>query len=403
MRGIETRRYRFDILTPLHIGSGESVTRADYVRLGSTIAVVNPDKLAYLLKDEGLVADFISMFSAQKDRFSLNEFLRTYRLLDPETIRSFTDYTLHVIDSPDDKISGFIRGIDSQPFVPGSSIKGALRVAFLYNLLKSNEHLRMKLLEDPVRKMMEGYENRLKEISRLKEKREIIREKRRLKRELKRQADRITKGIENLLNGFKFPSKSGRPNSPNTDIMRVLRVKDSAYMPASSLSLIRVDVVRAKTGKKVVTAFVEALMPGATFEVEMEIDHDLMDYFRRNNRRSHYNIPFEGYERLIKDPFAASREMIEDFFRHEKESIKDSALMSKLSAVETGAPNFRFGWGQGILSTSLFMLLPEDLRRKVRNAFHKDVGDVEAPLTRKVHRGTMLGFCRVEEIQDARW
>ena len=127
------QKYKLETITPVHIGSGETLNHIDgyyangrwyHIDLGKVLAHPNADINA--LTSEMSQRDF-----RWSDYFSRHNMdaaaLSTYNILcaqSPET----TD------------IREAIKSVDNRPYIPGSSIKGALRTALLSDLINNVEN-----------------------------------------------------------------------------------------------------------------------------------------------------------------------------------------------------------------------------------------------------------------------
>ena len=136
------QNYQLDIVTPVHIGSGETLNHIDgyyangqwyYIDLESVLAHPSAD-LNALTSEMG-----------RRD-FRWEHHLRQ-RNIDPTEVSM---YSLSCPQSPEEvEIREAIKGIHDQPFIPGSTLKGAIRTALLGEILsvsdkiyeKSRDHL----------------------------------------------------------------------------------------------------------------------------------------------------------------------------------------------------------------------------------------------------------------------
>lgn len=145
---------RMETLTPVHIGCGEVLSRySDYVFKNYYVHYIDHDKLENTLfqldGDGKLIDEFVEVIRSQSgdsrsNRYDLKQFL-TDNKLDME------EYTYLKIKSSDEikeEIHKSIRS-GSQPIIPGSSVKGAIRTALLYSHLQSNDY--------DLKKMEKGY------------------------------------------------------------------------------------------------------------------------------------------------------------------------------------------------------------------------------------------------------
>ena len=150
-------------------------------------------------------------------------------------------------------------------------------------------------------------------------------------------------------------------------------------------------VIDTKNAKMQAPIGLEVIKPGTSFEVEIAIDTNLLYYYRKS-----LNLPglsFDLYEKLIMDPLKATSTFTNEILRHEEKSKFHPEFKGFLKIPN--APNFRLGWGQGLLSTSLFLLLPDHLKAQVRRIFFRNM-ITNDPITRKISDHKLLGFCHVE-------
>ena len=380
---IEKRRYRFRVLSPLHIGSGEIFLPAiDFVSLEKQIFVLDQVSLFKEMSARGISFSFIREFSNRGRKFELGVFLKRYGLFHVDFLKRVSRYRLEVSGSPRE-IHAFIKSM-GRPYIPGSSVKGAIRVGMLYQILKGlgQDFLRRELWE-PLERKIDG----LKTLSGDKR-----------KRERKRLRQRIGYFIDRFLWAFRL--KEDKDN-PHTDLLRCLKVSDSPPLDLASLSVTSVQVKKLN-GQGSVATWVEVLKPGTTFTLTVEIDRELLNLFKKDNPSIKFSsgktgISFkfdELYERLFEEPLSPAVQMVNDLLQEERQRLPE-----KWFQFGERQPNFRFGWGQGLLSTTVFLLLPSNLRKKLRNELFKDEGNAEAPLTRKISTEGLFGFCHVVRLQ----
>lgn len=121
------------IKSPIHIGNGDKLTKFDYLVEGKSLTVLNFDKLVSLVyKDEKSINLLLN--SVEKGE-GLNFFLVKKYI---DKIKKYTiiaDFEKFNINK---EIHTFIKTSGYKPYIPGSEIKGAVRTAILYNILKDN-------------------------------------------------------------------------------------------------------------------------------------------------------------------------------------------------------------------------------------------------------------------------
>ena len=134
---------------PVFIGSGKSYVKKEYVFLTPRFARVSCDevmlldetKFFHLLLERKLEEKYIQfMLGAQTD---LYRFLTAECCLSLNDIRAVSRYSIAAADALDaehslKEINAFVRGADGRVYVPGSSVKGALRTAILTDWILSD-------------------------------------------------------------------------------------------------------------------------------------------------------------------------------------------------------------------------------------------------------------------------
>jgi len=119
-------------LSPLFIGSGEKLRKSEYLynKNNRKATIINQSKLVEELQKKNLLDEFIKEVIEKKE--NLYRFLSRYQL--PTT---FHKYTLFLVDTehskPINDLSMFAKNGLGEVYVPGSSLKGALRTCMLNN------------------------------------------------------------------------------------------------------------------------------------------------------------------------------------------------------------------------------------------------------------------------------
>ena len=156
-----------DVCTPLFIGSGEKITKLDYVYQPSNgmVYMLDEAKWASFLKRARLMNDFASQVALGK-RFSLDSYLKNHRELAARLHTS--DIVMELKrrgvfhegipayvtgkNPNDNDIVTFARNGLGERYIPGSSLKGAFRTAILaYVLLNIDRTKCYNKLEDATR------------------------------------------------------------------------------------------------------------------------------------------------------------------------------------------------------------------------------------------------------------
>lgn len=131
-------KMKLETITALHIGSGDILQKdSDFVfgkdaEERSVVYVINPRKVLSLIGEENVDAWTVAIENGR----STEDIVKLYA---PKA--SITDYLQHAIDSylsrPAQQIKEFIRDGFDRPYIPGSSIKGAIRTAVLSSIAQA--------------------------------------------------------------------------------------------------------------------------------------------------------------------------------------------------------------------------------------------------------------------------
>ena len=271
---------------------------------------------------------------------------------------------------------------DAQPYIPGSSIKGALRTGLLFSLLLQEDKLRNAAWAEV---SLIINDNRLRDknsaFARLAQKLEIV-----------------------LLHRLKIPKNEYSAElmpqaSMNCSIMKGLSVSDS-YSSGKTIPVIvqkREAVYIVKTGQvktKNLTLFRECLPPGAHQHFSITLDKAVFG-----------GIGITSAAELIK-----RQRDFTDFVLQREKIIFGQALKQEFARAENA--NLFLGSGSGFLSKSLLLALAPDQKSFtdaaaviLHNNFYKHahlrLDKFAAPRglqTAKTHKGiTLMGVCAVTE------
>jgi CRISPR-associated protein Csm5 len=139
----------FRVLTPVHISSGQTLTKYEFIIKGSKFQFYSFDEIINYI-DSKEIAKFL--FDT-----GLEEFFKHYNL----NIKPTYEIPFH--GTSKDKVYEFIK-LKNRVYIPGSSIKGAIRTAYLYRIIKNDVNLRNKFLNAIIRRDKDFYRYMEKEI-----------------------------------------------------------------------------------------------------------------------------------------------------------------------------------------------------------------------------------------------
>ncbi len=133
--------YRLKTITPIHIGNGNKLTNLDFIQEGNLIHVISFDKYISLLNEEQLnrlenILQYKQLNDLSKEvRKHLKECLKYRTRLETLTKNNNIQEIVEHIKTTFNKNGEY--GI----YIPGSTIKGFIRFAILYKMIKENPNI----------------------------------------------------------------------------------------------------------------------------------------------------------------------------------------------------------------------------------------------------------------------
>jgi CRISPR-associated protein Csm5 len=140
---LRTTPLTLECLSPVHIGAGDRLGPLDFVREGGRVLVMDQDKFLAHLGNTPALSDAYMRF-CEGDRPALVDYLRTTRI----PASDFTAYALRVVGSVGRDILTFIKAPNGGVFIPGSSVKGAIRSALLHWVVSEQEPVRQAIIRE---------------------------------------------------------------------------------------------------------------------------------------------------------------------------------------------------------------------------------------------------------------
>ncbi len=245
------RELTIQVLTPLHIGCGEKLRRHSFVQEGRSLLVLDEDKLLDWARASEKNATVLEDFAEEAD-LPLDAFFKQQHL----PAHRYMAYRVPVVSGEPRELQLFIKAPGHQPYVPGSSLKGAVRSGLLRGALLGDEEMRM-------------------------------------------QAGKVAGGLayrgedSDDLQAVLFVPSADVPEGrrPNYDLMRTLAFSDSTPAPAGALEVCEVKVLSARLGRneerslgfkaggagRDMIIYVEALKPGTRLTGSVLWNQALLD------------------------------------------------------------------------------------------------------------------------------
>jgi CRISPR-associated protein Csm5 len=303
-----------------------------------------------------------------------------------------------------------IRNGMGELYIPGSSIKGAIRTAIAYYLLKHAEEYqvpqetRISHIEQELRQKL----NKIEEIDKQRK------SKNKSLLSLKAKQDQLSgkKYITRLFSDFKLEPNINnlldreKLSESNTDFLRAIKISDSKPLKLKTL-------INKKTGKPkdfnisavaevIVSSYDEnnkakykaSIFAEVVYDVITEftitLDSEMLSWFRHQEGMT---IPFNSIAQLLNicQEFAQEQWVQETKYWEKiinnqdrgKDLDLDFDLMRDKYYDKPYSYQLRLGWGSGMTGTTIDWLLQDDLRSKIRDACGIAAPNFEAPKSRR--------------------
>lgn len=385
-------KVRLTALTPLHVGGREgTLNPLEFVLFEGRCYIVSEGKLATALQRTGKIDVFYNWFTG-RTRPALRDFLRDQALLDRSFLTRVAAYSSPAPPRIDGVVRPCVRDAFNRPFLPGSGLKGAIRTAFLYKLLKDlGPGQRKQLLDGFVSSRLDEY-----------------RRDPRGQRGLRWFQDRFKQWFAQRLDADffqKFTVRQGqRRFDPHTDFFRCLRITDSTPLEPETARVeeIKIFSARARESPKRWSLYAECLPAKSTVQFEISLDEGILTEFAKHNTKTWFGLEFATLVELLRNPLGVWAEMGRDLWELEERFYTHELGLSGVLPDHPSRPPLRIGWGAGLLGTSVDMLLPDSLLQDLRNTLFTERGFTPAPKSRRliVRRNneiSPLGWAMVEQ------
>ena len=285
--------YRLTVVSPVHIGSGHTLTPLDFALVNGGFAVMNLRKLFHAAPERA--GDFASQVAQQSTQFSLTDFLTEAERRDSEfhhycaALNSSSVTVLREEFGQNDAVDvaeALKTPLEHQNYIPGSSLKGAFRTAFAYAVFRDDEKLFQSLKE-----RLEHVDWRCSN--------EAV-------NDLLFRGGRLSSHVD-LFRAFRVSDSLSVAATPETLAIGTLRIL-SLYEPRTQerprqgtmfkqLDAIRHNLpTRERSPLKSGWTFVEVLPTGSAFQGSLDLDERLLQHESANIRHQQYL----SYDALIK-------------------------------------------------------------------------------------------------------
>lgn len=414
-----TQNYVVTCLSPVHIGTGTQFSKLDGLYSGGKWWLVDLDKpIAQGVKADELV------FQMSDRGFSWSKFLLGRRI-EPSNVAA---YGVSCSKDPGElAIREAIKNVYLQPYIPGASIKGAIRTAVLWQLLNQNasyqsfttqylvlclharellrefrqrsafekpdlqQQILMQLLNMPAEEAHSLQQTLYEVLDVQKERLYEARESRNFQRGLERLGQKrewLGQPIERAVFG----------SDPNHDLMRALQVSDSKPLSRDLLTIGLIWTYTLRSNRLVekqdnqgdYRTFAEWVNPNARTATAIRTDEYLF------TDSANKGLKFRGAkEQAIRNLAQTCNDYYRSVIRTEKEFYADHSLYALedfyadledvLEGLPQGAFMLNIGWGGGWEFKTLGNLIKLLLSKPAFNQLRQRFKLGEDPRTREIH------------------
>ena len=369
-----------EVLSPVHIGSGDKYTASEYVK---SKAKTKKGNILNIIKRMDVSNYFLSLDDDKKDEFLMDLSNPNFNLKDfdskiPNAYMKYRAVNKSKTEiSPTQDISEAIKTLN-ELYIPGTSLKGAIKSAILYNEL--DDEMIQDIAHDVINnngRVMNNKYNRF---------------------------------MDNIFTSPKVQMR-GRVTSPQKDIMKFLQISDSTNVKTPTIFDVATVMASFKHGHnefysrnkrthEPTLSYLETITKGnkLTFDISNNYDDGFFRKLGLEDKKRLIDI-----ENIKKSVFIFSRSLI----NHELEFAEDYGInylhkfYSKLEKVNSmESPVLKVGAGSGFLSTTLGLKIKkydERLFDKIRQGTRGKTYEYEFPKSRKITQvgGMPLGWIQL--------
>lgn len=133
--------FKIKTLTPVHVGSGSTLSPyGDYIKDNNYIYIIDYSKLEKYLRDnedsEAIIDEFVSIINKQASsnkskRYTIKNFFKNNDI----DFKEFSSAQIKLVGNINNEEINQTMKTSNRPIIPGSTVKGAIRTALLFNHL----------------------------------------------------------------------------------------------------------------------------------------------------------------------------------------------------------------------------------------------------------------------------
>lgn len=362
----ETYKMAVEILTPVNIACNEVLKANEYLydAKTSTVYFLNQMMWHKFIYTHNLFDEYERYIKSSSEK-SLYEWLQSfgYKINDVKlAIKSKAFAHVNVLKSKKTLNDIVLQSklIDGTPFIPGSSIKGVIRTAILYDLLNKNREIKKR------------YWNEIKSLrSSMKSaqiKKYLISD---INKDINKKATNLEVALLHKLNLVNKENKPIKQFNAVCSVMRGISVGDSEHInqavPMEVLQKIDLGLNKDVDAGKEMPVFRECILPKAKFNFQLKIDKTMTKEIGINS--------IDDLLRMLQNYFDFVNDIFKSAFGKRCEHLFD----------EINGGNIYLGSNTGFLTKTLVMALAD--RKKEAVDFIRDLLDMNFNQKDAKHNG----------------
>ena len=411
------KRYIFElkVLSPLHIGDGNKITPIEYFYFKGETHFID-DKILFSNMDAKQKGDFLIWIKEVSGRryITLNDFLKIYDR-NNQLSRILSKKSYKVLEK-------FIRGdihtiikSNYQSYIPGSEIKGAIRTAIIYYILKTDKNL-YRNFESSIIRLKSKYFPLVNLIKNKKGKIIVEKNIEYLLKDLKIKYDKfasinkikntLAKKISSNINFiekeiFSLKKKEKRLDA-KYDALKHLVISDT-FISDKKIK-VKYGEIRTLNINRNASEWIEYI-DSATYLFDLSINEEanikLNEVFGNENRKTYLNIDY-----IKKALYEYNKDILDEeekYFKNNEEILYKIEELKKKNTKDT--PLIRLGKYKGYLSNTISLIVRKNnpelydsfLAHCTKNTSYTEntVGEY-FPKTRRVLDNNIMGWCQLK-------
>lgn len=372
---LETQKLVIKCMSPVHIGNGDVPLKSFqymYDEQDNKVYFLDEHKWSVFLFKRQLTDAFAKAIMEPRGMNALEWIMSRPGITRQDILEITSGYANTPISIKKNKytLNDIVRTScqgDGQPYIPGSSIKGALRTGIIFNWLKFNPD------------MTQAYWRDIENISR-----------RKLHSgELKRELNSIIRKIENKALGEEIVAETGKMGRK---IASGLKVSDGICKNrVHTIVVPKLDGHTSEPRPKSISVFREAIPTGTEVEFYITMERDLLK---------------QGGIGNIDELLMAQREFLKLGWDYQKKAFRHFGK----ELLEAESADLVLGGGTGFLTKSLLLALApnkdaakETIASILNSIFGKHIDKEISPrtlkLTKERQQLQLMGLCQLQEVR----